>query len=131
MAIAVADVVSPKGALVRTVLFPDEVQAVWEERLEAYIADGDARAAGGDLGAEDADLFTFHWVHYRAYQAAYEQRNASPASAELPEGGSFSFLAAQITNMKEMAAEHKASADAILSPIAASGWGQASVVRGS
>lgn len=132
MAITIADVVSPAGEIDRLVLFPDEIEAVFDERIEGYIDDAVARASAGDLtDQDDADEFAFHWVHYRARRDAWLKAILRPSSAELPDSGKFSFSKDQRDMLETAWKDDLAQANAILLPASGSGWGSALVLRGS
>lgn len=81
-----------------------EIEAGWfadiDDRLQAYIEDGVARAAS--LPADDQDAAVTAWAYFRAYQTIVLNRSTSPADVKLDSGRTaYRFTPEQIAEIKE------------------------------
>jgi hypothetical protein len=113
MAVLPADLLSPAGKI-DTAFFPGEDSATLQERLQAYITEGEVRAA--DLSADVAafDSAVILWSYYRAFEAVYLRLMSTPANISIAEEGSTSYTSQQIAMFGTTANQFKASFEAAL-----------------
>lgn len=115
MAVTAATLMAPEGEI-ESSFFPDEDSTAIEARLTKYIADGMTRAAALDDPSQ-ADTFVTYWAYHRAYSAVYKLMSAAPASLTFEGQMSGSMLITQIENFKDLAADNRVAAEAML-PVA-------------
>ena len=112
MAVTPATVRSPVG-LVEPAMFPAEDMVALDERLAAYIAEGESHATP-IAAADENDDAVKAWTYWRAFTAVFIRLSASPASVTMNDQGGKQHLVTQIENFREMAAEQRARFDALI-----------------
>jgi hypothetical protein len=100
MAITTESLTAPAGRLASS-LFPTDDEEQFEARLEAYVADAEAKTAviTDAVKQEEAQLA---WAYYRAYDAIYERMTTSPIEVDLDVGGRGTFSTKQIENVERI-----------------------------
>lgn len=96
----------PVGEIDASIMFPDVDPALIERKIQGFIDDGMTRSSD--------DAVVRAWAYYRAFNAVHLRMAAQPTRAELPEGGSYSYLLTQINVMRDRAAEYLAEYNTLI-----------------
>jgi hypothetical protein len=95
MAVTAEDVLTPRGRLDPAVIWPGLTAGKVDEKIQAFIEDGAARAA--DLTDADAqDEAVALWVRYRARAEQYDRMISMPADVTDSDEGSSRYSDAQL-----------------------------------
>lgn len=102
MAVLPADLKAANGGRIEPeLMFPDESPAALDQRLQKYIDEGVVKATG--LTGTALDDAVKVWAYYRWADAMWIRLSSNPASVNLVDQGSSSYLQQQIQNFKDMA----------------------------
>lgn len=86
MPVTADQLTEPVGPLAPS-LFPGDTPVAYTGRLAAYLTDAEARVAGANLSAADADAAVVAWAEYRAWKAVAVRLTATPATASFVDQG--------------------------------------------
>lgn len=116
MAVVPSDLKTPIGKIDGASMFPGEVTATLDARLEAYIDEGEDEA--GPLSEWDSqaelDAAVTQWAYYRAFEAVHIRLIANPAMVGIAGEGNTAFTSSQIESFGTLAAEFKARFAALI-----------------
>lgn len=116
MPLTATDLLEPKGALDRLVMWPKVPQSTVAGNLGQYLDDGYARATALAVDAAELDEAARQWAYHRAYANVAQRLNARPASVNIGQQGSANYLTAQIAHWTTLA-QQALSAFEALTPV--------------
>lgn len=114
MAVTPAQLKTPAGKIDGASMFPGEVGASLDARLQAYIDEGSDRAADADLAGDALDEATKLWSYYRAFDAVHDRLISTPAMVGIVGEGNTMFTQTQIDAFATKAGDFKTRFDAMI-----------------
>lgn len=109
MPLTSVDLLAPTGDIEAS-FFPKDDAPVLGERLDAYLAEGYAKASALTAPA-DRDAAALAWAYHRAYRAIAARLAAQPATVSLDGGMSRTYTAAQVQHFTQLADGYAAEFD--------------------
>jgi hypothetical protein len=97
MAVAPADLLTPRGRLDEKVIWPGVPNKTVLATLAAYLEDGLAQDGVADLDEEAQDRALRAWSYYRGKDEQFQRMLGQPASVQDSDEGSSSYLVTQMT----------------------------------
>lgn len=104
MPLTVRDLIAPQGAITPA-LFPSDDAVAFQARVAVYLADAEAKAVViTDVPTRDEAVRA--WGYHRAFQDAYVDLLASPATLTLQDQGGHAYTAEQIREVGRLAQQY-------------------------
>jgi hypothetical protein len=110
MAVTFEDVTDPKGKLTRDLFPRDASPEAFASRIEAYLTEGAAQAAG----ATNVDAAIKAYVYWQGFDAVYLRLATSAATESISDDMASTYTANQLIAVKKLRDDFKASFEALV-----------------
>lgn len=120
--VTVAEFYAPSGPVDAALLFPGEQRAATDQRVAAYLANGNAIANGYALATpEQRDTIARTYVMWRVYDAVLDRVANTPSTFSAADEGSVTFSAAQVKLAERRRDDALSDYNAIVSTVSSAG----------